>query len=292
MRRQSKTKLKLAQTQQSIVNYWPVSVHLYDLTGQNCTGLLTTLLGNDVQAIYHASVVVYHEEYWFGGKIFSAPPLETRYGEPIEVLFIGETRVGQREFHRWLNQISPTRYSPETYDSLEHNCITFADEALQFLCGQGLPAHVRDMCTIIKRSPLYSMLFCSTDSGQVPETIDEEKNEETDEAEEEDRPTIDFDKMTKGPTLPYDKEKSPPPVAERVKGRRFIDLYKQTRRRGGRERSTPPNTWNNDETSQTAIVGGQQTIFLVSTSEPDDEEVAHLKVKSLPRHRRGRSETL
>ena len=68
-------------------------VHLlvYDITQGMAKGMSMMLLGHQVDAVYHTSLVVYGREYFFGGGICHMAPKTTPYGKPIEEKIVGET---------------------------------------------------------------------------------------------------------------------------------------------------------------------------------------------------------
>ena len=72
-------------------------------------------------------VVVYGNEYYFGGGIQHAPAGSTPHGIPIRVVDLGVTHVPKDVFEMYLQEISP-RYTAETYSLLTHNCNNFSNE--------------------------------------------------------------------------------------------------------------------------------------------------------------------
>jgi hypothetical protein len=57
------------------------------------------IIGQQVDAVYHTSIVVYGREYYFGGGICNDLPKQTPYGKPLE-----EVPLGERE--KEINHIS------------------------------------------------------------------------------------------------------------------------------------------------------------------------------------------
>ncbi|KAK7860042.1 desumoylating isopeptidase 1 [Quercus suber] len=85
----------------------------------------------------HTGVVVYGNEYYFGGGIQHAPAGSTPYGTPIRMVDLGVTHVSKDVVEMYLQEISP-RYTAETYSLLTHNCNNFSNEVAQFLVGHDL----------------------------------------------------------------------------------------------------------------------------------------------------------
>eukprot|EP01018_Ginkgo_biloba_P008399 Gb_25798 [translate_table: standard] len=86
----------------------------------------------------HTGVVVYGNEYYFGGGIQHTPVGKTPYGKPLRVVELGITHVPKEIFEDYLQEISP-RYTAETYSLLHHNCNNFSNELAQFLVGCSIP---------------------------------------------------------------------------------------------------------------------------------------------------------
>ncbi|KAK8588434.1 hypothetical protein V6N13_087358 [Hibiscus sabdariffa] len=92
-----------------------VTLNVYDLSQGLARQLSTTLLGKAIEGIWHTGVVVYGNEYYFGGGIQHAPVGTTPYGKPIRVIELGVTHVPKDVFEMYLQEISP-RYTAETYN--------------------------------------------------------------------------------------------------------------------------------------------------------------------------------
>ncbi|XP_065634467.1 uncharacterized protein LOC136069642 [Quercus suber] len=86
-------------------------------------------------------VVVYGNEYYFGGGIQHAPAGSTPYGTPIRMVDLGVTHVSKDVVEMYLQEISP-RYTAETYSLLTHNCNNFSNEVAQFLVGTTIPDYI------------------------------------------------------------------------------------------------------------------------------------------------------
>ncbi|KAF9601870.1 hypothetical protein IFM89_023789 [Coptis chinensis] len=113
----------------------------------------------------HTGVVVYGNEYYFGGGIQHAPVGTTPYGNPIRVVDLGFTHVPKELFEEYLQEISP-RYPAETYSSLEHNCNNFSNEVTQFLVGTDIPDYILQLPNEVLNSPMGA-LIC--DVPQAPQ---------------------------------------------------------------------------------------------------------------------------
>jgi len=153
----------------------PVELLLYDISNGLSSKLSPILLGRHLEAIYHSSVLVYGEEYWFGGKIFkNLPPNRRCFGEPLtesrvplqaseyfpelRVVRLGHTLATCEEFHRHLNGETSLEFTSESYDVMTHNCNTFSNEAITFLTGHGIPDAVRRLPELVVNTPTVQLL--------------------------------------------------------------------------------------------------------------------------------------
>ncbi|RLN96694.1 hypothetical protein BBJ28_00006513 [Nothophytophthora sp. Chile5] len=109
--------------------------------------LSPALLGKTIAGIWHTGVLVFGQEYFFGGGIQAMAPelVEARYGmHPVEQILLGETQVSQARFEQFLRDNS-ARFTAATYDLLRHNCNNFSNEVAAFLVGAGIPQHILDL---------------------------------------------------------------------------------------------------------------------------------------------------
>ncbi|MBA0686322.1 hypothetical protein Gotri_018451 [Gossypium trilobum] len=117
-----------------------------------------TLLGKPIEGIWHTGVVVYGNEYYFGGGIQHSPAGTTPYGTPIRVIDLGVTHVPKDVFEMYLQEISP-RYTAETYSLLTHNCNNFSNEVAQFLVGSNIPDYILQLPNEVMSSPMGALLM-------------------------------------------------------------------------------------------------------------------------------------
>jgi hypothetical protein len=105
-----------------------VTLALYDITQGMAKGLSMMLIGQQIDAVYHSSLIVYGREYYFGGGICHDHPETTPYGKPIEKIDMGSTEIPKEVFEDFLNDITH-KYTAEKYHLIDHNCNNFTDEA-------------------------------------------------------------------------------------------------------------------------------------------------------------------
>ena len=112
-----------------------VTLMVYDITQGMAKSMSMMLIGQQIDAIYHTSIVVYGREYYFGGGICHDNPKSTPYGKPIKEIPLGQTEIPKEVFDDYLNDLSP-KYTAEKYDLINHNCNMFTNEAAEFLTGK------------------------------------------------------------------------------------------------------------------------------------------------------------
>lgn len=106
----------------------------------------------------HTGVVVYGNEYYFGGGIQHVPAGKSLYGTPVRVVDLGTTHLPKDVFESYLQEISH-RYTEQTYSLLTHNCNNFSNEVAQFLVGSSIPDYILDLPKEVMNSP-GGALFC------------------------------------------------------------------------------------------------------------------------------------
>lgn len=106
----------------------------------------------------HTGVVVYGNEYYFGGGIQHVPAGKSPYGTPVRVVDLGTTHLPKDVFESYLQEISH-RYTEQTYSLLTHNCNNFSNEVAQLLVGSTIPDYILDLPKEVMNSP-GGALFC------------------------------------------------------------------------------------------------------------------------------------
>ncbi len=90
--------------------------------------------------IPHTGVIVYGQEFFFGGGIQVMPHAQfvAMQGQPAQLLDMGTTEIPREVFEEFLEAARP-RFTVATYDLLTNNCNNFSNEACQFLVGRSIP---------------------------------------------------------------------------------------------------------------------------------------------------------
>lgn len=151
-----------------------VSLNVYDLSQGLARQLSTTFLGKVIDGVWHTGVVVYGNEYYFGGGIQHVPAGKSPYGTPVRVVDLGTTHLPKDVFESYLQEISH-RYTEQTYSLLSHNCNNFSNEVAQFLVGSSIPDYILDLPKEVMNSPggalflpMIQQLETTLKAGAVP----------------------------------------------------------------------------------------------------------------------------
>ncbi|KAJ8616178.1 hypothetical protein MRB53_035550 [Persea americana] len=154
---------------------YKVSLNVYDLTQGLAGQLSATFLGKAIEGVWHTGVVVYGNEYFFGGGIQHSPAGATPYGTPVRVVDLGVTHVPKDLFEEYLQEISP-RYTAETYSLISHNCNNFSNEVAQFLVGTTVPDYILQLPNEVMNSPMGALIMpmiqrleMTMSSGAIPQ---------------------------------------------------------------------------------------------------------------------------
>ncbi|KAG7576367.1 PPPDE putative peptidase domain [Arabidopsis thaliana x Arabidopsis arenosa] len=135
-----------------------VTLNVYDLSQGLARQLSQSLLGKVIEGVWHTGIVVYGNEYFFGGGIQHLPVGRTPYGTPIRTIELGLSHVPKDVFEMYLEEISP-RYTAESYNLLTHNCNNFSNEVAQFLVGKGIPDYILQLPNDVLNSPMGGLIM-------------------------------------------------------------------------------------------------------------------------------------
>ncbi|KAK7484658.1 hypothetical protein BaRGS_00024066 [Batillaria attramentaria] len=148
---------------------YPVKLYVYDISKGLARALSQGFIGRQIDGIWHTGVVVYGQEYYFGGGmgIESCPPCGTVLGEPNEIVDLGRTEIPQDLFMEFLQELSRTTFKPEAYHLFDHNCNTFSNEVAQFLTGKSIPSHITSLPQDVMNTPFGAMIRPFVDAMHV-----------------------------------------------------------------------------------------------------------------------------
>lgn len=114
-----------------------VQLLVYDLSRGMATAMSQSILGQQIEGIWHTGIQVFNTEYFFGGGIQAQPQgmFAMQHQMPaVRTLDFGVTSRTKAELQTFLMSIQ-NRFNATTYDLLQNNCNNFSDTVSQFLVG-------------------------------------------------------------------------------------------------------------------------------------------------------------
>jgi desumoylating isopeptidase 1 len=123
------------------------------------------LVGQQIDAIYHTSVVFNNIEHFFGQGIHRKVPGSTHHGRPMKVVKLGTTDLPSDVIEEYLQSLESI-YTPESYDLFVHNCNNFSQDVSMFLVGKSIPDEIRNLPETFLRTPIGQML-----RGQIDQSM-------------------------------------------------------------------------------------------------------------------------
>ncbi|XP_074866289.1 desumoylating isopeptidase 1 [Carettochelys insculpta] len=146
----------------------PVKLYVYDLSKGMARRLSPLMLGKQLDGIWHTSIIVHQDEFFYGsGGISSCAPGGTLLGPPDSVVDLGSTEVTEEIFLEYLSSLGESMFRGESYNLFEHNCNTFSNEVAQFLTGRKIPSYITDLPSEVLSTPFGQALRPLLDSIQI-----------------------------------------------------------------------------------------------------------------------------
>lgn len=137
-----------------------VKVYIYDISMGMARAMSQGILGVQIEGIWHTGIVVYSQEYFFGGSsgIEACSPGGTILGQPLQIIDLGKTEIPFDVFMDFLHELSSTTYTAESYHLFHHNCNNFSSELAQFLTGKDIPSHITSLPQDVLSTPFGAMI--------------------------------------------------------------------------------------------------------------------------------------
>jgi hypothetical protein len=82
-----------------------VKLYVYDLSNGLAKRLSQQYIGQQIDGIWHTSVVVFGKEIFYGQGIHTTLPGKSHHGTPMQVIDIGETAIDQETFEEYLSDM-------------------------------------------------------------------------------------------------------------------------------------------------------------------------------------------
>ena len=136
-----------------------VYLYVYDLSEGYMKILSPSVLGCNVNGLWHSSVVIrykpYPTEYFFSYQTGKSGCRLGSYNngmKPIRKIYMGSTEIKPIVFREYLKGIEH-RYRSQDYRLMSHNCNSFSNELCQFLLGKEIPDYIKNICTEVSNTP-------------------------------------------------------------------------------------------------------------------------------------------
>ncbi|KAJ3516963.1 hypothetical protein NLJ89_g788 [Agrocybe chaxingu] len=153
----------------------PVKLYVYDLSNGLARQLSRQLTGRQIDGIWHTSVVVFGKEIFYGQGISITPPGRSHHGQPLQILDMGETSLGEDIFNEYLQEMTDhytadkvsssfVDFETWSYTRTEFNCNSFTDDCVGFLTGQSVPAFIKDLPSDFLSTPFGAALRPTIDA--------------------------------------------------------------------------------------------------------------------------------
>ena len=141
-------------------NMTQVYLYMYDISNGMAKMLSPMILGRQMEAIWHTSIVVNDVEYLFAGDsgIISSTPETTPFGTPQERRFMGVTDKSRSEFEAWNVIQEREKFGNGDYNIINRNCNHYTEDALRFLCNVAQPDTVGKMTETVMSTPLGQII--------------------------------------------------------------------------------------------------------------------------------------
>ncbi|KAK0508026.1 hypothetical protein JMJ35_009915 [Cladonia borealis] len=134
-----------------------VSLYVYDLSKGLARQMSGSLLGIQIDAVYHTALVFGGIEYFFGAGVQTSYPGATHHGKPMEIIPMGTTHLPIEVILEYLESLK-TIYTMESYDLFLHNCNNFSNDFAMFLVGKNIPEHITSLPQTVLNTPFGQML--------------------------------------------------------------------------------------------------------------------------------------
>lgn len=135
-----------------------VFLRVYDLSKGAAKQLSKQILGFQVDGIWHTSIEIFGNEYYFQNGLVVQPAGTTHYGAHVERRSLGFTDCSLAALNEFF-EASRHVWTPMAYDLFENNCNHFSDHLAFFLVEKGIPEHILSLPELVKSSPMFKQLF-------------------------------------------------------------------------------------------------------------------------------------
>ncbi|KHJ35209.1 putative pul domain-containing protein [Erysiphe necator] len=134
-----------------------VQLYIYDLSNGMAKQMSLGFLGEQIDAIYHTSIVMNSLEYVYDGGVKIVSAGKTHLGPPLKTVFLGKTELPMEVILEYLESLKEI-YNEKAYDIWTHNCNNFSNDFATFLVGHGIPSYISNLPETVLKTPFGQML--------------------------------------------------------------------------------------------------------------------------------------
>ncbi|CAF1009481.1 unnamed protein product [Adineta ricciae] len=147
-------------------DFTSVKLYIYDISFGLASAYGSSLLGKQIDGVWHTGVGVLGREYLFGssGVSYTTPEEIFRQGlaPKPNVKELGRTKKTLAEIQTWVREKSSSSFRGDRYELLDWNCNNFSDEFTKFLLDSStslIPEEILELPRFVKTTPLGRMLL-------------------------------------------------------------------------------------------------------------------------------------
>ncbi|UJR31185.1 hypothetical protein I4U23_018692 [Adineta vaga] len=149
-----------------MADFTSVKLYIYDISFGLASAYGSSLLGKQIDGVWHTGVGVHGREYLFGssGVSYTAPEEIHRQGlaPKPKAKNLGHTKKSPAEIQTWIREKSSSSFRGDRYELLDWNCNNFSDEFTKFLLDSStslIPEEILELPRFVKTTPLGRMLL-------------------------------------------------------------------------------------------------------------------------------------
>jgi len=130
-----------------------VQLYQYDMSRGKARWMSPYLFGQQMEGIWHTSIVVHGKEYWYGGRVFESEIGTTPFGTPTKIVDLHDhTMRTADDFRSHMGHELAHIFTVDAYDILDCNCNHFTDAACRFLLNSHIPRDILMQPELVKNS--------------------------------------------------------------------------------------------------------------------------------------------
>ncbi len=132
-----------------------VFLHIYDISNGMAAAFSKSLLGIQVDGIWHTSIEVFGKEYFYQNGLKQEEVGKSVFGSSKESISLGFTDCTEETFNDFFENSKYT-WTSENYDLFENNCNNFSNMVACFLVDKNIPNYILEVPEKIKKLGIFT----------------------------------------------------------------------------------------------------------------------------------------